>query len=286
MIKYSCKGDKVKPLIYALIIIMIIDAFLLAFFIIRTVQKKRLKKNEKLPTKVETKVDNKDNNEKKGKQEKPVSQNKKKKKNKLTKHSSFGKIYVNEEALKKILAGYDEEDKKKEETITPSEKVNEVEEKKVEENLDAVFEDFKIAEPVKEEKKPQTPRFHSPFHNILNERRVQPVREVKEEEEIEEDDDDDDFDTSDIEKAYQDFLMRKKQEYLKKYEEDVDIGDEGEEAREEVDKKYTLDDFKKDYFTNHKDISEIVEKLSDEDKNKILSILLRKNTIEESDFDS
>ena len=102
-------------------------------------------------------------------------------------------------------------------------------------------------------------------------------------------------------------------EILKKYEEDMNIDDLDEDGKntekfdgidafakhesivkdakanadsnKNSEKKYTLNDFKDDYFNKHLDISEIVDKLSEEDKNKILSILLSKNTIEESDFE-
>ena len=98
-----------KPLIYALIIIMIVDAFLLAFFIIRTVQKKRLKKNKSVENEPKRAVNKAENVENKN----IAKLNKTAKKNKLTKHSSFGKIKVNEEALKQIFAGYDKDEEKK-----------------------------------------------------------------------------------------------------------------------------------------------------------------------------
>lgn len=270
-----------KPLIYALIIIMIVDAFLLAFFIIRTVQKKRLKKNKSVENEPKRAVNKAENVENKN----IAKLNKTAKKNKLTKHSSFGKIKVNEEALKQIFAGYDKDEEKKEENDKLESEAKPQPKQEEEKHLDAVFEDFKIEEKVEEEKKEPT-RFRSPFHSMMNERRAAalPKEEIKDDENDEEEDD---FDTSDIEQAYQDFLMRKKQEYLKKYEDELNEEDDEDVVNnDEKLKKYTLNNFKDDYFNKHKDISEIVDKLSDEDKNKILSILLSKNTIDESDFDS
>lgn len=323
-------------LIYALIIIMVVDAFLLAYFIVRYVQKKRLKKENiiekkgKNSKKVEKSSKNENANEKNVKKEKTP-------KAKMTKHSSFGKIKINEKALKEILAGYDKDEKQNEEKSSVSaqpatapslEKTTTLNAEKTTAPInptspnvteqEAVFEDFKVEEPVEErvEEKITQPRFRSPFRN-LNERRNTPIFRPNNkkvvEEEMEDEDDDDDFDTDDIEKAYQDFLNRKKQEYLKKYEEDMNIDDLDEDGKntekfDEIDtfakhesivkdakanadsnknseKKYTLNDFKDDYFNKHLDISEIVDKLSEEDKNKILSILLSKNTIEESDFE-
>ena len=268
-----------KPLIYALIIIMIVDAFLLAYFIVRTTQKKRLKnsnKQENLKT----------SGAKQGNKESDLKVETPKKKNKLTKHSSYGKIKVNEEALRKILEGYDKDEEKKEVEVSNNKVI--LDDKSnaktfKEENLDAVFEDFKIEEKVENVEDKKTPiRFRSPFHNVLSEKRN--IATKKEEiKEIEEDEEDEDFDTSDIEKAYQDFLMRKKQEYLKKYEQELEEEDEEDVVSNNL-KSYTINDFKDDYFIRHKDIDEIVNKLSDEDKNKILSILLSKNTLDENDF--
>lgn len=340
-----------KSLIYALIIIMVIDAFLLAYFIIRLLQKKRLKANnvviksvkEKDKTKEEKAEKTKPVGEKQNKVELKTAE-KSKPKNKLTKHSSFGKIKVNEEALKEILAGYDKAEalaqqkdaSEATEIVTaPSEKIvastngglSETKKNTLNSagSVDAVFEDFKLEEPAedKEEKKPerkfphfssqpisqptsQPNRFGHRAPNLFDaykktsvpKREEAPVKSADDFDEDDFDDEDDDFDTSDIEKAYQDFLNRKKQEYLKKYEEDTDIGEDDtfddeddfdkptfSRANNVAEKKYTLADFKEDYFKKHLDIATITKKLSEEDKNKILDILLRKNTIEESDFE-
>ena len=339
-----------KSLIYALIIIMVIDAFLLAYFVIRLLQKKRLKANNVVIKSVKEKDKTKEGKTEKtkpvGEKQKKVESKtaeKSKPKNKLTKHSSFGKIKVNEEALKEILAGYDKAEalaqqkdaSEATEIVTaPSEKVvastngglSETKKNTLNSagSVDAVFEDFKLEEPAedKEEKKPerkfphfssqpisqptsQPNRFGHRAPNLFDAYKKTSVPKIEEvSKHVDDlnddnlDDDDDDFDTSDIEKAYQDFLNRKKQEYLKKYEDDMDIGEDDtfddeddfdkptfSRANNVSEKKYTLDDFKEDYFKKHLDIATITKKLSEEDKNKILDILLRKNTIEESDFE-
>ena len=331
-----------KSLIYALIIIMVIDAFLLAYFIIRLLQKKRLKANNVIVKSVKEKDKTKEGKTEKtkpvGEKQKKVESKtaeKSKPKNKLTKHSSFGKIKVNEEALKEILAGYDKAEalaqqkdaSEAAEIVTaPSEKVatsangglSETKKNTLSSagGVDAVFEDFKLEESAedKQEVNPgrKSPRFSSQpnrfghrtpnLFDAYKKTSVPKIEEVsKPVDDLNDDnldDDDDDFDTSDIEKAYQDFLNRKKQEYLKKYEDDMDIGEDDtfddeddfdkptfSRANNVSEKKYTLADFKEDYFKKHLDIATITKKLSEEDKNKILDILLRKNTIEESDFE-
>lgn len=331
-----------KSLIYALIVIMVIDAFLLAYFIIRLLQKKRLKANNVIVKSVKEKDKTKEGKTEKtkpvGEKQKKVESKtaeKSKPKNKLTKHSSFGKIKVNEEALKEILAGYDKAEalaqqkdaSEAAEIVTaPSEKVatsangglSETKKNTLSSagGVDAVFEDFKLEESAedKQEVNPgrKSPRFSSQpnrfghrtpnLFDAYKKTSVPKIEEVsKPVDDLNDDnldDDDDDFDTSDIEKAYQDFLNRKKQEYLKKYEDDMDIGEDDtfddeddfdkptfSRANNVSEKKYTLADFKEDYFKKHLDIATITKKLSEEDKNKILDILLRKNTIEESDFE-
>lgn len=331
-----------KSLIYALIIIMVIDAFLLAYFVIRLLQKKRLKANNVVIKSVKEKDKTKEGKTEKtkpvGEKQKKVESKtaeKSKPKNKLTKHSSFGKIKVNEEALKEILAGYDKAEalaqqkdaSEAAEIVTaPSEKVatsangglSETKKNTLSSagGVDAVFEDFKLEESAedKQEVNPgrKSPRFSSQpnrfghrtpnLFDAYKKTSVPKIEEVsKHVDDLNDDnldDDDDDFDTSDIEKAYQDFLNRKKQEYLKKYEDDMDIGEDDtfddeddfdkptfSRANNVSEKKYTLADFKEDYFKKHLDIATITKKLSEEDKNKILDILLRKNTIEESDFE-
>ena len=331
-----------KSLIYALIIIMVIDAFLLAYFVIRLLQKKRLKANNVVIKSVKEKDKTKEGKTEKtkpvGEKQKKVESKtaeKSKPKNKLTKHSSFGKIKVNEEALKEILAGYDKAEalaqqkdaSEAAEIVTaPSEKVatsangglSETKKNTLSSagGVDAVFEDFKLEESAedKQEVNPgrKSPRFSSQpnrfghrtpnLFDAYKKTSVPKIEEVsKPVDDLNDDnldDEDDDFDTSDIEKAYQDFLNRKKQEYLKKYEDDMDIGEDDtfddeddfdkptfSRANNVSEKKYTLADFKEDYFKKHLDIATITKKLSEEDKNKILDILLRKNTIEESDFE-
>ncbi len=344
-----------ENLVYALIAVMVVDAGLLVFFVVRTILKSKAEKEKdrvhknKNGTHFETAKNsagealkeegssdfdkNSANETAKSAQKTPKLADKfskkeektekvektKKAKQKLTKRSSFGKIKVNEEALKKILAGYDEKENAKKADVAEdgaSEKDETAQnlQPSTEENLDAVFEDFKVEEPATKEK------FSSPFRRASGHRAFAP-KPPKEEDDYDDFGDDDDFE-DDIEKAYQDFLTRKKQEYLKKYESNFDdeindnIGEISDEADDELDfdedepsnsplekqpkfnelqdnkklpkgasQAYTIEDFKDDYFNKKEDISLILSKLSEVDKNKILSILLSKESIDESDFD-
>lgn len=330
-----------ENLVYALIAVMVVDAGLLVFFVVRTILKSKAEKdadkghkNKKGTSTLKNTAKNSANETAKSaqkteklahkspeKDEKPKKvENTKKVKQKLTKRSSYGKIKVNEQALKKILAGYDEKDNAGDaEKMREKVDVDQSQPLK-EENLDAVFEDFKVEEPATKEK------FSSPFRRA-NGRRTFIPKPPKEEDDYDDFGDDDDFE-DDIEKAYQDFLTRKKQEYLKKYESNFDdetddgindnIGEINDETDDELDfdedefsnspfgkgkqpkfselqenkklskgdsQAYTIEDFKDDYFNKKEDISLILSKLSEVDKNKILSILLSKESIDESDFD-
>ena len=350
-----------ENLVYALIAVMVVDAGLLVFFVVRTIlkskaekEKDRVHKNkngahfetaknsssETLKEEGSSDFDKNSANETaKSAQKTPKLADKfpkkeektekvektKKAKQKLTKRSSFGKIKVNEEALKKILAGYDEKENAKKADVAEngaSEKDETTQnlQPSTEENLDAVFEDFKVEEPATKAE----PKFSSPFRRASGHRAFAP-KPPKEEDDYDDFGDDDDFE-DDIEKAYQDFLTRKKQEYLKKYESNFDdetddemndhigvINDETDDDEDffedepsnspfgkqpkfselQENKKlpkgasqaYTIEDFKDDYFNKKEDISLILSKLSEVDKNKILSILLSKESIDESDFD-
>ena len=328
-----------ENLVYALIAVMVVDAGLLVFFVVRTILKSKAEKdadkghkNKKGTSTLKNTAKNSANETAKSaqkteklahkspeKDEKPKKvENTKKVKQKLTKRSSYGKIKVNEQALKKILAGYDEKDNAgNAEKMREKVDVDQSQPLK-EENLDAVFEDFKVEEPATKEK------FSSPFRRA-NGRRTFIPKPPKEEDDYDDFGDDDDFE-DDIEKAYQDFLTRKKQEYLKKYESNFDdetddeindnIGEINDETDDDEDffedepsnsplekqpkfnelqdnkklskgdsQAYTIGDFKDDYFNKKEDISLILSKLSEVDKNKILSILLSKESIDESDFD-
>lgn len=350
-----------ENLVYALIAVMVVDAGLLVFFVVRTILKSKAEKekdrvhknkngthfetaknsaNETLKEEGSSDFDKNSANETaKSAQKTPKLADKspkkeektekvektKKAKQKLTKRSSFGKIKVNEEALKKILAGYDEKENAKkadvaEDGASEKDETTQNLQPSTEENLDAVFEDFKVEEPATKEK------FSSPFRRASGHRAFAP-KPPKEEDDYDDFGDDDDFE-DDIEKAYQDFLTRKKQEYLKKYESNFDdetddemndhIGEINDETDDDEDffedeplnsplgkgkqpkfselqenkklskgdsQAYTIEDFKDDYFNKKEDISLILSKLSEVDKNKILSILLSKESIDESDFD-
>lgn len=348
-----------ENLVYALIAVMVVDAGLLVFFVVRTILKSKAEKdadkvhknkngthfetaknsaNETLKEEGSSDFDKNSANEttksaqktakiadkfsKKEEKTEKVEKTKKAKQ-KLTKRSSFGKIKVNEEALKKILAGYDEKENAKkadvaENSVSEKDETTQNLQPSTEENLDAVFEDFKVEEPATKEK------FSSPFRRASGHRAFAP-KPPKEEDDYDDFGDDDDFE-DDIEKAYQDFLTRKKQEYLKKYESNFDdetddemndhIGEINDETDDDEDffedepsnspfgkqpkfnelqenkklpkgasQAYTIEDFKDDYFNKKEDISLILSKLSEVDKNKILSILLSKESIDESDFD-
>ena len=328
-----------ENLVYALIAVMVVDAGLLVFFVVRTILKSKAEKdadkghkNKKGTSTLKNTAKNSANETAKSaqkteklahkspeKDEKPKKvENTKKVKQKLTKRSSYGKIKVNDQALKKILAGYDEKDNAgNAEKMREKVEVDQSQPLK-EENLDAVFEDFKVEEPATKEK------FSSPFRRA-NGRRTFIPKPPKEEDDYDDFGDDDDFE-DDIEKAYQDFLTRKKQEYLKKYESNFDdetddeingnIGEINDETDDDEDffedepsnsplekqpkfnelqdnkklskgdsQAYTIEDFKDDYFNKKEDISLILSKLSEVDKNKILSILLSKESIDEGDFD-
>ena len=338
----ECKEEvSMENLVYALIAVMVVDAGLLVFFVVRTILKSKAEKdadrgnkNKKGASTLKNTAKNSANETTKSakkteklahkspeKDEKPKKVEKPKKaKQKLTKRSSYGKIKVNEQALKKILASYDEKENAKKADVaenSASEKDESTQnlQPSTEENLDAVFEDFKVEEPATKVE----PKFSSPFRRA-NGRRTFIPKPPKEEDDYDDFGDDDDFE-DDIEKAYQDFLTRKKQEYLKKYESNFDdeindnIGEINDENDDELDfdeeefsnspfgkqpkfnelqdnkkpkgasQAYTIEDFKDDYFNKKEDISLILSKLSEVDKNKILSILLSKESIDESDFD-
>ena len=174
------------------------------------------------------------------------------------KSKKFGKLKVNEEALDKILSAY--KNKSFESEIEQEEAGQQLND--INNNKDVELEDFNLQEQ-EEEKKEQaestsekfTYKIQNPFN--INKTPVEPVK-------LDEEDEEDDF--ADIEKAYQEFLERKKQEALGGLN------------------NYTIEDFKRDYFERNIDIDEILEKLSPELKNNILKFLLNKSDLTEEDF--
>lgn len=92
-----------------------------------------------------------------------------------------------------------------------------------------------------------------------------------EDEEDDEEDDDDDF--ADIEKSYQEFLARRKkenEEFQSRFREERHFD-------RKIEKEYSLDDFKKDFFDKKMDISDLLDKMPVELKDKLLTILLSKH---------
>lgn len=240
-----------KYIIFSVVILLIVIALILALFFMDRKKKKVLVKNE-------TKL----REEGKITSSVPIINPKKavkvKEQTKPHKSKKFGKLKVNEEALDKILSAY--KNKSFESEIEQEEVGQQLND--LNNNKDVELEDFKLQEQ-EEEKKEQaestsekfTYKIQNPFN--INKTPAEPVK-------LDEDDEEDDF--ADIEKAYQEFLERKKQEALGGLN------------------NYTIEDFKRDYFEHNIDIDEILEKLSPELKNNILKFLLNKSNITEEDF--
>ena len=238
-----------KYIIFLVVILLIVISLVLALYLMNRKKKKVLVKNEtklREEGKISSKV--------------PVIKHKKtvkvKEQTKPHKSKRFGKLKVNEEALDKILSSYKNSESENDHQEL-DEQLNDLND-----NNNVELEDFNLQEQV-EEKKEQAEsasenfsyKIQNPFN--INKTPVEPVK-------LDEEDEEDDF--ADIEKAYQEFLERKKQEALGGLN------------------NYTIEDFKRDYFERNIDIDEILEKLSPELKNNILKFLLNKSNLTEEDF--
>ena len=238
-----------KYIIFLVVILLIVISLVLALYLMNRKKKKVLVKNEtklREEGKISSKV--------------PVIKHKKtvkvKEQTKPHKSKRFGKLKVNEEALDKILSSYKNSESENDHQEL-DEQLNDLND-----NNNVELEDFNLQEQV-EEKKEQAEsasenfsyKIQNPFN--INKTPVEPVK-------LDEEDEEDDF--ADIEKAYQEFLERKKQEALGGLN------------------NYTIEDFKRDYFEHNIDIDEILEKLSPELKNNILKFLLNKSDLTEEDF--
>lgn len=238
-----------KYIIFLVVILLIVISLVLALYLMNRKKKKVLVKNEtklREEGKISSKV--------------PVIKHKKtvkvKEQTKPHKSKRFGKLKVNEEALDKILSSYKNSESENDHQEL-DEQLNDLND-----NNNVELEDFNLQEQV-EEKKEQAEsasenfsyKIQNPFN--INKTPVEPVK-------LDEEDEEDDF--ADIEKAYQEFLERKKQEALGGLN------------------NYTIEDFKRDYFERNIDIDEILEKLSPELKNNILKFLLNKSDLTEEDF--
>ena len=238
-----------KYIIFLVVILLIVISLVLALYLMNRKKKKVLVKNEtklREEGKISSKV--------------PVIKHKKtvkvKEQTKPHKSKRFGKLKVNEEALDKILSSYKNSESENDHQEL-DEQLNDLND-----NNNVELEDFNLQEQV-EEKKEQAEsasenfsyKIQNPFN--INKTPVEPVK-------LDEEDEEDDF--ADIEKAYQEFLERKKQEALGGLN------------------NYTIEDFKRDYFERNIDIDEILEKLSPELKNEILKFLLNKSDLTEEDF--
>ena len=238
-----------KYIIFLVVILLIVISLVLALFLMNRKKKKVLVKNEtklREEGKISSKV--------------PVIKHKKtvkvKEQTKPHKSKRFGKLKVNEEALDKILSSYKNSESENDHQEL-DEQLNDLND-----NNNVELEDFNLQEQ-EEEKKEQAEsasenfsyKIQNPFN--INKTPVEPVK-------LDEEDEEDDF--ADIEKAYQEFLERKKQEALGGLN------------------NYTIEDFKRDYFEHNIDIDEILEKLSPELKNNILKFLLNKSDLTEEDF--
>ena len=238
-----------KYIIFLVVILLIVISLILALFFMDRKKKKVLVKNE-------TKL----REEGKITSSAPIINPKKavkvKEQTKPHKSKRFGKLKVNEEALDKILSSYKNSESENDHQEL-DEQLNDLND-----NNNVELEDFNLQEQV-EEKKEQAEsasenfsyKIQNPFN--INKTPVEPVK-------LDEEDEEDDF--ADIEKAYQEFLERKKQEALGGLN------------------NYTIEDFKRDYFEHNIDIDEILEKLSPELKNEILKFLLNKSDLTEEDF--
>ena len=238
-----------KYIIFLVVILLIVISLVLALYLMNRKKKKVLVKNE-------TKLREEGKITSKVPVIKPKKTVKVKEQTKPHKSKRFGKLKVNEEALDKILSSYKSSESENDDQEL-DEQLNDINNNK---NIE--LEDFNLQEQV-EEKKEQAEsasenfsyKIQNPFN--INKTPVEPVK-------LDEEDEEDDF--ADIEKAYQEFLERKKQEALGGLN------------------NYTIEDFKRDYFERNIDIDEILEKLSPELKNNILKFLLNKSDLTEEDF--
>lgn len=238
-----------KYIIFLVVILLIVISLVLALYLMNRKKKKVLVKNE-------TKLREEGKISSKVPVIKPKKTVKVKEQTKPHKSKRFGKLKVNEEALDKILSSYKNSESENDHQEL-DEQLNDLND-----NNNVELEDFNLQEQV-EEKKEQAEsasenfsyKIQNPFN--INKTPVEPVK-------LDEEDEEDDF--ADIEKAYQEFLERKKQEALGGLN------------------NYTIEDFKRDYFERNIDIDEILEKLSPELKNNILKFLLNKSNITEEDF--
>ena len=238
-----------KYIIFLVVILLIVISLVLALYLMNRKKKKVLVKNE-------TKLREEGKITSKVPVIKPKKTVKVKEQTKPHKSKRFGKLKVNEEALDKILSSYKNSESENDHQEL-DEQLNDLND-----NKNVELEDFNLQEQV-EEKKEQAEsasenfsyKIQNPFN--INKTPVEPVK-------LDEEDEEDDF--ADIEKAYQEFLERKKQEALGGLN------------------NYTIEDFKRDYFERNIDIDEILEKLSPELKNNILKFLLNKSDLTEEDF--
>lgn len=238
-----------KYIIFLVVILLIVISLVLALYLMNRKKKKVLVKNE-------TKLREEGKISSKVPVIKPKKTVKVKEQTKPHKSKRFGKLKVNEEALDKILSSYKNSESENDHQEL-DEQLNDLND-----NNNVELEDFNLQEQV-EEKKEQAEsasenfsyKIQNPFN--INKTPVEPVK-------LDEEDEEDDF--ADIEKAYQEFLERKKQEALGGLN------------------NYTIEDFKRDYFERNIDIDEILEKLSPELKNNILKFLLNKSDLTEEDF--
>lgn len=238
-----------KYIIFLVVILLIVISLVLALYLMNRKKKKVLVKNE-------TKLREEGKISSKVPVIKPKKTVKVKEQTKPHKSKRFGKLKVNEEALDKILSSYKNSESENDHQEL-DEQLNDLND-----NNNVELEDFNLQEQV-EEKKEQAEsasenfsyKIQNPFN--INKTPVEPVK-------LDEEDEEDDF--ADIEKAYQEFLERKKQEALGGLN------------------NYTIEDFKRDYFEHNIDIDEILEKLSPELKNNILKFLLNKSDLTEEDF--
>ena len=238
-----------KYIIFLVVILLIVISLVLALYLMNRKKKKVLVKNE-------TKLREEGKISSKVPVIKPKKTVKVKEQTKPHKSKRFGKLKVNEEALDKILSSYKNSESENDHQEL-DEQLNDLND-----NNNVELEDFNLQEQV-EEKKDQVEsasenfsyKIQNPFN--INKTPVEPVK-------LDEEDEEDDF--ADIEKAYQEFLERKKQEALGGLN------------------NYTIEDFKRDYFEHNIDIDEILEKLSPELKNNILKFLLNKSDLTEEDF--
>lgn len=242
-----------KYIIFSVVILLIVIALILALCLMDRKKKKTLVKNE-------TKLREEGKVTSNTLTVKPKKTVKVKEQARPHKSKKFGKLKVNEEALDKILSSY-----KNSETEVEIEQQEE--QTSFGNDKNAELEDFTLQEQ-EEEKKEQaestSENFSYKIQNPFNMSRT-PTHPVKlDDDKNDEDDEDDDF--ADIEKAYQEFLERKKQEALGGMN------------------NYNIEDFKRDYFERNIDIDEILEKLTPELKNEILKFLLNKSNLTEEDF--